>query len=170
MLHSLDDAFVQRRMDVKYGSVSGAVRTEVTNTIQTSDGACIRFLAAPDEEGACHGGMEYKPRLHAVDARRKHLCDVYRNAGELQDLRDIVSVPPCMMHVVRSGMRHVFTPGPVRIHDTIVALVSTREVGALLFEVVRNTGDLEPRHCTRLVAHMCKTDAVAMEWLACFGT
>jgi len=169
MLHPLHDAFVQRRMDVKYGSAPCAVRTEEADTTQTSDGVCIRFLAPPEKEGTCRDVVEYAPRSRAVDARRRHLCDVYRSTGELQDLRDIVSVPPCMMHVVRSGMRHVFAPGPVRIHDMIVALVSTREVGALLFEVVRNTSDLEPRHCTRLVAHMCKTDAVAMEWLACFG-
>ena len=94
---------------------------------------------------------------------------MYRKAGDLQDLRDIVTVPACLKHVARAGMRHVLAPGPVRIHDIHVAVVSTREVGALLFEVVRNTCGLEPSRCTRLVAHMCNTNAVAMEWLTCFG-
>ena len=120
-------------------------------------------------EGTLRVSVVYAPRSHAMDSRRQHLCDVYRSADELHDLRDIVTVPTCLMHVVRAGMRHVLSPGPVRIHDMIVAVVYTRDVGALLYEVVQNTCDLEARRCTRLVAHMCKNDTVAMEWLACFG-
>jgi len=169
MLHPLDDAFVQRRMGAKYGSTRSpcAVRAEDTVT-ETLDDMCIRFIVAP-VQGTRNDSVVYAPRLSDVDARREHLCDVYRNTVELQDLCDIVTVPACLMHIVRAGMRHVFEPGPVRIHDTLVAVVSTRDVASLLFEVVRNTCDLEPRRCTRLVAHMCKNDAVATEWLACFG-
>lgn len=169
MLHPLDGAFVQRRMDSKYGSARSpcAVRADDTVT-DAMDAMCIRFLAAP-AQSTRNDSMAYVPRSLAVDARRKHLCDVYRNTGELQDLRYIVTVPTCLSHVARAGMRHVLAPGAVRIHDIPVAVVSTREVGALLFEVVRNTCDLEPRLCARLVAHMCRNDAVAMEWLVCFG-
>ena len=94
---------------------------------------------------------------------------MYNDVGELRDLCHIATVPVCLTHVARAGMRHVPIPGPLRIHGIYVAVVSTREVGALLFEVVRNTRGLEATRCTRLVAHMCTTDAVAMEWLACFG-
>lgn len=171
MMLPLDDAFVHRRMDAKYGSAPWspcAVRAEDT-TPDPMDGTRIRFLVAP-AQSTCNDSATYVPRSLAVDARRKHLCDVYRNADELQDLRYIVTVPTCLAHVARAGMRHVLTPGTVRIHDLPAAVVSAREVGALLFEVVRNTCDLEPCRCARLVAHMCKNDAVAMEWLACFGT
>lgn len=120
-------------------------------------------------EGTLDMSIVYAPRLHSVDSRRQHLCDVYRNADELQDIRDIIAVPTCLTHIVHAGLRHVFSPGPVRIHNMFVALVSTRNVGALLYEVVQNTCDLEARHCTRLVAHMCKNETVAAEWLACYG-
>lgn len=170
MLHPLDGAFVRRRMDAKYGSSPPpcAARAEdvVTDVVA---GTCVRFLPTP-AQSTRNDSVVYVPRSLPVDARRTHLCDVYRNADELQDLRDIVTVPPCLTHLVRTGMRHVTAPGPVRIHGIPMAVVSTREVGALLFEVVRNTCDLEPRHCTRLVAHMCRNDAVAREWSACFGT
>ena len=169
MLHPLDGAFVQRRMDTKYGASRPpcAVRAEDTVT-NSMDDTCVRFLVAP-AQSTRNDSAAYAPRSLAVDARRKRLCDVYRNVDELQDMRYIVTVPACLMHVTRAGMRHVFAIGSVRIRGMPVALVSTREVGALLFEVVRNTCDLEPRHCTRLVAHMCKNDNIATEWLACFG-
>ena len=133
-----------------------------------ADETSIRFLDAPVEM-TLGVPVVYAPRLHAVDSRRQHLCNVYRNADELQDLRDIIAVPTCLTHIVHAGMRHVFSPGAVRIDDIFVAVVSTRSVGALLYEVVQNTCDLDARCCTRLVAHMCKNDAVATEWLACFG-
>ena len=172
MLHPLDDAFMQRRLDAKYGTARSpcAVRTEDTVASNVLDDMRIRFLCVPTQGDPLNGSAAYIPRALAVDARRERLCDMYRRAGDLQDLRDIVTVPGSLEHVARAGMRHVLVPGPVRIHGKHVAVVSTREVGALLFEVARNTCGLEPRRCTRLVAHMCKTDAVAMEWLACFGT
>jgi hypothetical protein len=169
MLHPLDDAFVQRRMDAKYGSVRlpSAVCTTETLAYATDD-TFIHFIDAP-VEGTLGVSVVYAPRSNALDSRRQRLCDVYRCAGELLDLRDTITVPACLMHIARAGMRHVSSPGPVRIHDMLVAVVSTRNVGALLYEVVRNTCDLEARRCTRLVAHMCKNDAIATEWLACFG-
>lgn len=157
-------------MDDKYGSARlfSALCTAETIAADMTDETSIRFLDAPVEKTRGVSVL-YAPRSYAVDLRRQHLCDVYRSADELQDLRDIVTVPTCLLHVVRAGMRHVFSPGAVRIHDMLVAVVSTRDVGALLYEVVQNTCDLEARYCTRLVAHMCKNDAVAAEWLACFG-
>jgi hypothetical protein len=155
-------------MDAKYGSAPCAVRAKDTVTVDAMDDACIRFLVAP-AQSTHHDAAAYVPRSLAVDARREHLCNVYRDVAELQDLRDIATVPTCLAYVARVGMRHVFAPGPVRVRDVPVAVVSTREVGGLLFEVVRNTCGLEPRRCARLVAHMCRKDAVAMEWLACFG-
>lgn len=171
MLHPLDDAFVQRRMDAKYGSTRSpcAGRTEDPVAIDAVDDMRIRFLHVPAQSDSHKRSVAYVPRSLAVDARRERLCAAYRDVDELQDLRDIVTIPSCLTHVARAGMRRVLVPGPIRIHDVHVAVVSTREVGALLDEVVRNTGGLEPSRCTRLVAHMCKTDAVALEWLACFG-
>ena len=171
MLHPLDDAFVRRRMDAKYGSTRSpcAGRTEDPVVIDAVDDMRLRFLNAPAQSDSHKRFVAYVPRSLAVDARRERLCAAYINVDELQDLRDIVTVPSCLTHVARAGMRRVLAPGPIRIHDIHVAVVSTREVGALLDEVVRNTSGLEPSRCTRLVAHMCKTDAVALEWLACFG-
>lgn len=169
MRSTLDDAFVCSRLDAKYGPVvvPRAVR-EGGSESETVDTTCIRFFAVPIERSR-NASVVYVPRPHVVDARRRRFCDVYRDAAELQDLRNIVVVPTCLMHVARAGMSRVIASGPVRIHGNIIAVVSSREVGALLYQVVLNTTGLEPRFCTRLVAHMCKNEIVANEWLTCFG-
>ena len=167
MLHSLDDAFVRTRLDAKYG-VSQSVFPVTSQMGETMDEQPLRFTPTPSEPTRDITTV-YAPRLHLVDERRARLLDLYRNTFELQDLRDIVSIPTSLTHITRCGLRHVRTSGQVRIDGQVVVIVPSREVGALLFQVARNTSGLQPSSCTRLVSHMCHNEVVASEWIACFG-
>lgn len=169
MLHSLDDAFVCARLDAKYG-VSHTIFSVPSVIYEDSsvDEKPLHFAPLPSER-VRNTTAVYVPRLHPVDDRRTRFLNVYRNVSALQDLRDISSVPTTLAHVARPGLRHVLTSGPVRMNGTVIAVVSSREVGALLVEVVRHTSGLQEILCTRLVAHMCNNAGVAMEWIACFS-
>lgn len=167
-LLQIDDHFIQTRLDSKYGQCEVPL---------TADGHApppppthaLRFLSAPCDTNSAGTSVEYKPRPHTLDRRRRKLVDVYANATTLQDMRDVASVPVSLMHIARIGMRQITSHGVVRVRQEDVAIVSNREVGGLLKEVALHTPELSPAMCVRLVVDMCTKESVAREWLACFG-
>lgn len=107
-----------------------------------------------------------------MDVKRERLLNVYRHAPEIQDIRSIGSVPPSLVRLTHARMkRNSSDLAPVvSIDGEMVALVASRQMGALLVEVVRNTLGLSASACVRLVVDMCTHEAIAREWLECFGS
>ena len=165
MLSTLNAQVIESRLDAKYGS-RRCTETKKTLDVDDATASRVRFCPLPDP---VDNVATYIPRRTSLDVRRTVLVDTYLHCPDLQDVRHVRTVPPSLTGIARWGMRDVSRPGPVRVDDDVVALVSSQEVGALLIEVARSTFGLPPTKVTRLVMHMCTNDAVAREWLACFG-
>lgn len=168
MLATLNAQIMETRLDAKYGARRRCTVTKTESTaIDEPMASTVRFCPLP--KPSVVGVGAYTPRPTSLDARRKAFVDTYIDCPDLQDVRHICTVPASLTSIARWGMRDVVRPGPVHVGGDVVALVSSRQVGALLVEVTRNTSDLPSHKCTRLVMHMCTNDAIAREWLECFG-
>ena len=144
---TLDDAFLQTRLNAKYG----IRRRRRTDPVAPSEGTTtVRFLATPPPVRRMTT-VDHVLRAQRIDQRRVRLLEPYTNNDPQQQRPELDNATPVPAVLARSmGGRRV-------------------SAETLLAEVARATPDLTPNARARLVADMCADVRVAREWIACFG-